>query len=64
MKVLIFSVYLYFRHDLRSHNGSNEFGRMSSNGCIANVEAEWLAMLLCILQVLGSNLGPQIRYPY
>jgi hypothetical protein len=27
-----------------------------------NTMAKWLALLLCILEVLGSNLGPEIGY--
>jgi hypothetical protein len=28
-----------------------------------NVRAEWLALLLCIWEIPGSNLGPETGYP-
>jgi hypothetical protein len=30
---------------------------------LPNVAVVWLTLLLCILEVLGSNVGPEIGYP-
>jgi hypothetical protein len=30
---------------------------------LQNITVEWLALLLCIREVPGSNLGPETGYP-
>jgi hypothetical protein len=30
---------------------------------LLNIVVEWLTLLLCIQEVLGSNLGPETSYP-
>jgi hypothetical protein len=36
---------------------------ISSNSGGLNIVVEWLVLLLCIWEVPGSNLGPEIGYP-